>query len=134
MYTAKIVNKETVPQGLKITVDFSDGTNTITEWSIPQDEDGFKYWVKSRLESLNSIITLNTGYAVNSTVDVSDPVPPALTQAQIDEKTWFTDYARWIRIKTTLVDTGVVDINNAKVQALLSKVKTNLKPEYVDKI
>lgn len=134
MYTAKIKNKEIINGVINVTVDFSDGVNTITEVCKPQDEAGFKFWVKSRLDTFNGAQTLDTTYAVDDTVDFIEPTPPTPTQAEIDEAKWFADYQRFVRIKTTLVDTGIVDINHPKVQALLSTVQSGLKASYVDKL
>ena len=136
MFTAKIKEKNTDAGVIKIYVDFTDGTKTITEWCIPQNEDGFKHWVKSRLEAFNSSISLEEKLAVDATVDVTEKevAPPVLTQAEIDRNTWLTKYAQWVRIKTTVVDTGIVPISNAKVTAMLADLKTTLKAEYIDYI
>lgn len=133
MYTAKIKSKEIVNGIASVTVTFSDGTTTIDETCKPQDMDGFKYWVKSRLAAFNSVPDIQA-LQDGSEIDVSDPVvePPTLTQAQIDERQWFADYAKWLRVKSNLVDTGVVPSSDTQVQALLKKVKDNFKASYLN--
>ena len=110
--------------------------NTLNESCIPQNEDGFKYWVKSRLETLNNGTVIDGKYAQGATVDVTDPVvvPPVLTQAEKDANEWVTDYYKWLRVKTTLIDTGVVDAGQTQVVALKTKVQNNFKPAYLNLI
>lgn len=136
MYTAKINRKEDRGGVLEIFVDFTDGVKTYTDSCKPQDADGFKYWVKSRLATYNSSLALDAELNPDDEVDVSDTVvtPPVLTQEEIDRNTWLEKYAKWVRIKTTVVDTGIVPVSNAKVAAMLADLKTTLKAEYIDYI
>ena len=55
MWTATVKNKEEFNGAIKVTVDFSNGTKTVTETCIPQDKDGFTHWVKSRLATFNMV-------------------------------------------------------------------------------
>ncbi len=137
MYTATVQSKTVEANGvIAVNVIFTDGTNNIPETVRPSDMDGFKYWVKSRLTALNAVPVLQTTLADGATVDVSDPVvvPPTLTQAQIDLNTWLGDYAKWIKIKTTLIDTGILTGSEAPVVALKTKVQTNFKASYLNSI
>ena len=134
MFTAKIIDKQKEGAALRVYVEFSDGVTTVTESCIPQDEDGFKFWVKSRLATFNGAQTIDATYATDADVDVSEPVvvPPTLTQAEIDRNEWLMNYAKWIKVKTTLVDTGIVLITQPQVAALKAKVSAGLKAEYLD--
>lgn len=136
MYTAKINRKDYVAGVLRVFVDFTNGTDTYTEHCIPQDENGLKFWVKSRLATYNAGAVIDTGYVDGSTIDVSDPVvtPPVLTQAEIDQQEWLKDYAKWVKVKTTLIDTGVLTGSETQVVALKNKVTTNFKPAYLASI
>lgn len=136
MYTAKINRKDYVAGVLRVFVDFTDGVTTISENCIPQNEDGLKFWIKSRLETFNSASTIESTYADGADVDVSDPVvtPPVLTQAEIDQQEWLKDYAKWVKVKTTLIDTGVLTGSETQVVALKNKVTTNFKPAYLASI
>lgn len=136
MYTAKVLRKEEDNGVVKVFVTFTDGVNTQTEWCIPQDRAGFDFWVKSRLAVFNTGQELQTELVDGADIDVSDTVvtPPVLTQAEIDRNAWLEKYAKWIRIKTTVVDTEIVPISNAKLQTLLTDLKATLKPEYIDYI
>jgi hypothetical protein len=134
MFTAKINRKEPRGAAIEIFVDFTNGTDVYTESCIPQNADGFKYWVRSRLETFNSSEILDAELQPQADVDVSDTVvtPPVLTQAEIDRNTWLTKYAKWVRIKTTIVDTGIVPITNPQLVARVDDLKATLQPEYLD--
>lgn len=133
MYTAKINRKDYVDGVVRVFVDFTNGTDTYTESCIPQDENGFKYWVKSRLTAFNTAPVIETNYTDGSTVDVSEPVvvPPTLTQAEIDRNEWFKDYEKWVKIKSTLIDTGILTGNEAPLVTLKGRVTTNFKAAYI---
>lgn len=136
MYTATIKNKELINGVLKVTVEFSDGVTTVSETCIPQDFDGLKYWVKSRLATFNSAKEIDATYATDTELDVTDPVvtPPTPTQAELDRAEWLKDYGRWVRVKTTLIDTGIFTGNEAPAVALKTKVSTNFKADYLNYI
>ncbi len=137
MYTAIIQSKALGSDGIiAINVVFTDGTNNIPETVRPSDMDGFKYWVKSRLTALNAAPVLQSTLADGSTVDTADTVvtPPVLTQAQIDLNIWLQDYNKWTKVKTTLIDTGILTGSETAVAALKTKVQTNFKPAYLASI
>lgn len=136
MFTAKVKSKSLEFGVLTVYVEFTDGTSTVVEWCKPQDEDGLKYWVKSRLEQMNASVRIDGSLKVADVIDVSEPVPvvPVLTQAQIDEVEWLKDYRKWVAIKKNLIDTNVLTGSEAPLTTLLAKIKTNFKPAYLDKI
>lgn len=134
MFTHKIISKEFENGVLVLGVEFTDGTKTITESVKPQDEVGFKYWLRSRLASLNSLSQLET-VNVGDSVDPTESVPvDTRTQAEKDRDAWLEKYAKWVRIKTTLIDTGVLTGNETQVQTFLSDVKSGFKPAYINYI
>lgn len=130
MFTHKIISKEFENGVLVLGVEFTDGAKIITEAVKPQDEAGFKYWVKQRLNSLNSLTELEK-VDVNTSVDISDPVDTR-TQAEKDLEAWLKLYYRWVNVKNNLIDTGIIPANNPKAVALLQEVKDGLKPAYID--
>ena len=134
MYTAKVTNKEFVNGAIKVTVEFTNGTDTITESCIPQDYDGFKFWVKSRLATFNGAKDIDTTFSVNDTVDITEPTPeePVLTQEEIDRNNWLAKYRQWVKVKTTLIDTGVLTGSETPVQNLKTAVSTGFKAAYVE--
>ena len=136
MYIAKINRKEDREGIIEVFVDFTDGVNTYTDSCIPQDADGLKYWIKSRLATYNSSLQLQSELVPGADVDVSDPVvtPPTLTQAEIDRDAWLAKYYKWLRIKTTVIDTEILPITNPTIAAMLTDLKATLRPEYIDYI
>lgn len=136
MYTATIKKKELVNGALLVTVLFSDGVTDVTDSCVPQDLNGLKFWIKSRLATLNGAVDIDTTFAVDDVVDVKEPVveEPVLTAQEIAKETWFKNYRKWIKVKTTLIDTGVLTGNETKVLALQNKVKTDFLPAYIDSI
>lgn len=134
MFTAKVQRKEDALAGLDVYVDFyKDGVFDHTENMIPQDKAGFTHWLQSRLSSLNTGDSLKT--ELTPDLDITEygkVTPPVLTQAEIDRNTWLEKYYRWVRVKTTVVDTGIVPISNPKIDAMLQDLKSTLLPAYID--
>lgn len=136
MYTAKVNRKENRGGAIEVFVDFTDGVNTYTDSCIPQDADGLRYWIKSRLAVYNTGVQLQAELIPGTDIDVSDPIvtPPVLTQAEIDRNTWLKKYTQWVRIKTTLIDTGIITAANPRATAMLNDLKATLQAEYIDYI
>lgn len=136
MYTAKIQRKDYINGAIRVFVEFTNGTEIYTESCIPQDENGFKHWVKSRLDTLNSASIIETNYLVGSTIDISDPVPISieLTVEEIARNEWIENYRKWLKVKETLIDTGVLTGSEIKVLQLQNKVKTDFLSSYIDYI
>lgn len=136
MYTAKVTRKDYINGAIRVFVEFTNGTDTITENCIPQNEDGLRFWIKSRLETFNAAAVIDSTYTDGATVDVSDPVVPPVvpTQAELDEQAWVADYTKWVKIKTTMIDTGILTGSETPLVNLLNKVKTNFKPAYLTKL
>lgn len=134
MFTAKIVAKELVGATLRISVEFSDGVTTVMEQCIPQNEDGLKYWVKSRLETFNSTPILDAKYVENTTVDVSEPVVvvPEPTAEELARNNWLALYRKWTKVKTTLIDTGILTGTETPLVNMKNKVKADFLPAYLD--
>jgi hypothetical protein len=134
MFTAKIQRTEQTHTGLDIYVDFyNDGVFSHTENVVPQDKTGFFYWKESRLKSLNTKEVLKTELSVGQDITAfSDEVVVELTPAELARKTWLEKYSRWVRVKETLIDTGVILATNPRAQSLLADVKATLEPEYLD--
>jgi hypothetical protein len=133
MWTATVKSKELVGGALNVTVDFTDGTRTVTESCIPQDKAGFEFWVKSRLATFNGGVAIDAEYAVDAPVVIAEPVVVPPTQAELDYAEWFNDFNRLVRVQK-LIELGIIQASNAKVVALKNKVTTNLKAEYIDSI
>jgi len=132
MYKAITKRKVDTERGVRVDVDFVYGEKVISEFCWPQDKDGFDHWVMSRLAAHNFGLQNNLvdGEEIVITKDVQEPIVP--TKAEIDRNTWLEKYHKWVRIKTTLIDTGVIPDNNAQVVAFLDAVKADFKPAYIN--
>lgn len=134
MFTAKIENKSLDNGVYRVVVSFTDGVTIINDSCSPQDEGGLKFWIKSRLAQLNSAPSIDVSFPNGQIVDVSDPivVPVVQTPEEIAQDKWLKQYMKWIKIKTTLIDTGILTGNETKVVALKAKVQADYLPIYLD--
>lgn len=132
MYTAKIRNKEEIEQGIKLTVEFDNGTKSFEETVIPQDKVGFNHWVASRIKSLNTLEELKEEDNIDKVVDLSTETDN-LTQAEIDKQAWFEDYSKLIDVQK-LIDLGVLSGSEKKIVELREKVKADFRPDYLNLI
>ncbi len=133
MFTHKIISKEFENGVLVLGVEFTDGVKVITEGVKPQDEAGFRYWLKSRLASLNSLSDLEQ-VTVNTTVDLNEP--DTRTQAEKDKALWFAKYGELERLeeiasKNFLTGPRLTVLTN-KIATVKSFLDTNAKTEYLD--
>lgn len=130
MFTHKIISKEFENGVLVLGVEFTDGTKTITELVKPQDEQGLKYWLAQRLDSLNSLNELEK-VNINDVVDTT-PIPPKdkRTEAEKAQSVWERQYSR-LEQAQKLVDLGVTEAVN-KRDNLLGKVRAGYLPEYLN--
>lgn len=131
MFTAKIIDKKEEGATIAITVEFSDGVDTYAEVVRPQDENGFKYFVKQRCESLTTAKALKEADNVGKVVVTDIPVVPP-TQVEVDRNVWLEKYYRWVSIKKNLIDTGVLTGSEKQVTDYLADVKATFKPAYIN--
>lgn len=135
MFTAKIINKEYVNGALQVTVAFTDGVTTINESCIPQDLNGLKFWVKSRLDTFNSAKQIDSDFSVDDPIEPpTTPTPPTLTPEEQAREAWLLDYTKWVRVKTTLIDTGIFTGSETPAVNLKNKVKNGFLPDYLNYI
>lgn len=132
MYTAKVIEKSDNGT-LVIGVEFTNGIDTRIENVTPQDKKSFERWVKSRLDALNSLVTLEKEVKVD---DMIDPfvVEPEPTQAEKELKVWLRKVNRLGNIKVNLIDTGVFTGVEKPIQNLRDDIKATFKPAYVDEL
>lgn len=137
MYTATIQSKEKHINGIKINVTFTDDVTkeSFVESCIPSDLDGFKFWVKSRLDQLNAAPMLDNLFQKDDVIEVHEqPTEVVLTPEEVAANVWIAKYRRYVRIKHELIDTGIILATQPKVAALLTDIKNTIKPEYIDLI
>jgi hypothetical protein len=135
-YIAKVKGKTNNDGRFSIIVDFIDGDHIVTESCTPQDKGAFNMWVKSRLAFLDSAKELDAQYKEADTIEIIEPIikDPKLTQAEINRNTWLNDYTRWLKIKTTLIDTDILLGTETPLVNLRNKVKNNFIADYINYI
>jgi hypothetical protein len=138
MFKATITNKEKLENGnMAVTVEFSDGTTTITETVQPQDKRGFQHWAKSRIESLNTSKELenenNVGKEIN--LDEIEETPTPAEQAFINWRIKYAELDSLVRYKQALEAAGI-SFTPKEITALANlanTVKSDFKANYAGK-
>lgn len=136
MYIAKIQGKSLNEGRLWVNVEFTDGVDSIVEGISPQDENALKGWVKQKLNFLNYTKDTITSMADGATIDVTDPVikTSVIPADVVARNEWIANYNKWVKVKTTLIDTGILTGNETPLVNLKNKVKTNFLPDYINYI
>lgn len=136
MYIAKIHDKSYNEGRLWVNVEFTDGVTSIIEGISPQDENALKAWVKQKLNFLNYTKDVITSMADGNTVDVSDPVVvvPVIPNDVKLRNTWIANYNKWVKVKNTLIDTGILTGVETPIVNLKNKVKSDFLPDYINYI
>jgi len=133
MYTAKIHDKSLNEGRLWINVEFTDGVTSIVEGLSPQDENALKGWVKEKLNFYNNVKPVVDLLNSGDTIDVSEPVvePQVIPNDIKLRNEWVQRYNRWVKVKTTLIDTGILTGSETALVTLKNKVKTDFLPDYI---
>lgn len=134
MFKHKFNRKENTEQGIRYFFDFTNGVKTYTDACIPQDLNGLKFWIKSKQDRYNTEEQLENELVQGQAIDISDPIiqPVTLTKQEIDRNTWLEGYSKWVRIKTNLIDTGILTGNETQIVSFLTDLKANFKPSYIN--
>jgi hypothetical protein len=126
MWTAKKVNPRIEGLVYRVNVEFyKDGVLDHMEryeTTQSQPENWPAELVKRRIQHLEELETFQV-----TAGDITLPADPVVDTAKED---WLADYSLASRAKM-LVDLGVIPANNAKYVALLARLKTNFRPEYI---
>ena len=128
MWTHQIIDKKLSYGQLNVVVEYTDGEATYTETYQINSLDNLKRTIKNRLASLNELVSLIDLIGLNE-IDLTE-TPTVLTQAQIDQNTFLSDYRQWVNVKKA-IDVGLLTGLEAPVVALLAKVKAEFKAAYL---
>lgn len=128
VWTARKTNPRTEGLQFKVDVEYlADGILDHTETYITTQGQPANWpadTVKRHIQSLIELETLPSTITAGAITLPADPVIDAAKDA------WLADYSLASRA-ATLVDLGVIPANNVKYVALLARLKTNFKPEYI---
>jgi len=129
MYTATVISTRKEQGNIKAVISFSNGTDVIErEFTVNSAED-LRVSVRNEKNRLDGVASSTVTSGV---LDLSDPVTPTLTQAELDKVAWFRIYRRWVTIKTTLIDTGILLGTETPVVNLKAQVQSGFKPAYLN--
>ena len=131
MFTHTITNKEVTGDTVTLTVEFTDGTTTLTEKVIPQDKYGLRKWVSDRLNSLNETKELKEDDSIVGTeIDLQ---PDNRTPAEKAFEAWYKRYRQLQQVQT-LIDLGVLTGTETPVTNLRQKVTDDFKPAFINEL
>lgn len=128
VWTAEKRNTRLDGQVFKVDVAYlKDGVEDhIVTYETTQDQaaDWPAESVKRHISDLQGLAALPGKITTGAVTLPADPVVDAAASA------WMADFGLAQRAKS-LVDLGIIPANNAKYTALLTRLKTNFKPEYI---
>jgi len=133
MWTANLDSITKTGGDASIKVTYTNGNSNVTETYTFATPTMLKATVANKINELNAvdnfISTTSTG-PIDTTLPAPtpDPVP---TQAELDRQQFLKDYQNWVKVKTTLIDTGILTGSEAAVVALKTKVQNTFKPAYL---
>ncbi len=130
MYTAKLITRDMDQGRYKWTVEFTDGSKTWTEFFYDGKYEQVRNRVAYKLKELNEVDTFTEGQTIDPIVNT----PVIQTPEEIARDKWLQIYTKWVRIKTTLIDTGILTGNETKLTQLKAKVQSDFIPAYIDNI
>ena len=137
MWTAKIVSVTKLAGRITIRIEYSNGTEKFEEElyaTVGVDLAWLQGQVRTRVAAFNAAYTFADTLAPNQVIDQTPPTVTPPTQAEQDLADWVKLYYRWVKVKTTLIDTGILTGNETAVTNLKTQVQTRFKPAYVNSI
>ena len=127
MYTATLKNRLIEGGRIRWVVEFSNGTDTITDSFNERKYQDLQKSVARRLAELNFVDT----FTIDGVIDPTLPpeVPP--TQAEIDRNQWLMD---WRKLETAnkLVQAGVIADTLPAYVTFKNKVIADFKVGYIN--
>ena len=128
-WTAKIQSVEKQSGKAHIIIQYTDGVSPFSEDLWLTNPQTLNDVVATRIAQLNSIDIFVTGL-VNGAPISSTPTPPVtLSQAQIDQQTFLTDY-RTLQGMKRAIDVGIKTVADADYIALQNKTKAEFLTAY----
>lgn len=130
MYTAKLKDRVVESGVIRWVIEFTNGNDTFTDSFKVNKYQELRRQVTNRLADLNFADT----FIIDSNIDVLVDTPIVQTPEQIAEDKWLRQYYKWVKIKTTLIDTGILTGNETKIANLKAKVQSDYLPAYIDNL
>lgn len=118
MWQATIIETELDDGALKVTVEYTDGTRTITETYRSTGGDLTDWIEKTAKNKIQRLKTLD-----QATIPIGPVGPP--TERDPDEVEW-CNALRTLRRLDILITTGIITKNDSRYQALTAQVAADL--------
>ena len=132
MFKAKFNRKEESNGLYTFFVDFTNDEETYTESCIPQDVNGFNYWIKSRLDAYNTKHELDALLVSGEEIDPGVLSPkPILSEFEQRKAAWFATNDKlqfFLKLKNTAIETGkeITPERQAEIDTLATYVDENI--------
>lgn len=126
MYTAKSVGKSIANGTLSVTVEYTDGKDTLSE--TYQANSGIDpQWLENRVR--NKLLSLNTLSDLADATVLGSITPRTATPTATD--LWLADLDR-LKKMTYASTLGLIDTTAKAYTDQVAKVKSGFKPSYID--
>lgn len=131
MWTAKFVSKQQTTNGLRVVVNFINGTEFIQKdyYMVSPSIDLLKQIVKNEIDALSK--RDNFSLTDGQDIDITVVSPPGPTQEDLDRKTYSLDMEK-LRKTIELVNFGVFSGTETQIQTLRNKIKAEFQASYLD--
>lgn len=131
MWTASITSAQRVNADASVSVQYTDGTNVLSETYHVSDPNQLKQTVINKIAQLgavDSFLASTTTGPVDTSVPVVIPTVP--TQAQLNQQVFVADLATLKQMKTAIAQ-GLKTNTDADYVALVAKLKAEYLPSYL---
>ena len=127
MYTATLKNRLIEGGKIRWVVEFTNGTDSITDSFNERKYQDLQRTVARRLAELNFVDT----FTIDGVIDPTLPPVITPTQAEIDRNTWLMDW-RKLEIANKLVQAGVIQSTLPAYVTFKNKVIADFKVGYIN--
>ena len=125
---------------MKVSVEFTNGTEVVTEFCIPQNMDGFYHWYKGRIEAMNTADEFDAAFAQGDTISMpTEDVAQTQTPEQEAAYAWYDDYRKLEKAQkladiATKAGKAISSERKLLIDELAQRVDDNFLPEYIDMV
>ena len=134
-WTATLTKELAPDQTRVLRITYSDGSRSLFERFDFRSDTDLAYIQRRARDKIAALDAQDALYAALSDGPITpaspDPPPPTPTQAELDREAWLVKYRRWVKVKTTLIDTEILIGNEAPVVNLKAEVQSGLLPSYL---
>lgn len=127
MWTVTITGKSVQNGSVHVVCQFTNGTDVVNETIVCRSANILKDTLINRLQTFEA----TEAFASTVALGVPDTTVVPDTAEELAKIDWIKDYRKWVQIKTTLIDTGILTGSETPLVNLLNKLKTDFLPSYL---